>query len=534
MDNFNKKTFVKRFPRKALKFLLIMVLISGWLYSGWPQINFEYKDFSFTYPAKPQIAHAAVPTFQAAGNLSNSTKTISPAMPGAGLVITDDILLLACETANEAVTVSGGTETWAEVLNSPQGTGTAGGIAATRLTVFWARASQDDPTSPTTNDPGNHVICRITTYRGVITSGDPWDVTAGGVEATPVTSNSIPGNTTTVTDTLVVAIITASLPDAVSTNEWSSFTNSNLTSVTERTDNTNNKGNGGALGIATGIRAAIGNYGATTVTSVETSEKGMISIALRPPAAATTFEQRAYGWFSNADSSIPGSILAAQDTTSTLSVAGSKFRLRLLILIGSSNLAINGENFKLQLAGKGGGTCTSPSFTYADVATTTAIAFFQNSHASTTDASLLGPHVEDPTDGGAAIINQDYKEYRDFTNSEAGINTTEDGKWDFSLYDNNATSSSTFCFRVVKSDDTALDTYNIYPALIVASAATGGAGGSSDPSGGGTPTTGGGEGGDDATESGSGGGTPTSGGGEGGGDGASPTLLDLLNELIWW
>jgi len=516
VDNLKKKVFLKKFSKKAIEFLLIMVLIAGWLYSGWPQVNFEYKDFSFVYPPAPQEARAALPTFVAACGISAGTKALTPDICTAGTILANDVLILPVETANEAATtVTGGSETWTEVTNSPQSTG------ATRLTVFWARASQNDPTAPEINDVGNHNIARITVYRGVITTGNPFDVSAGGIDATSDTSASIPGAETTVADTLVVLLVAGDLPDANDATSCVSASNADLANILERTDNARNSGNGGVLCTYTGEKAAAGAYGATLLTLEDAAVKGMMSIALQPPLAGSTFEQRAYRWFANADSSIPGSVLAAQDATSTLSTAGTKFRLRLLMLIGSVNLAINGENFKLQFAGKGSGTCASPTDAYADVATTTAIAFFQNSHASTTDAAPLGPHAEDPTDGGATIVNQDYKEYRDFTNSEAAINTTEDGKWDFSMYDNNATSSATFCFRVVKSDDTALDTYTVYPALIIGTAATGGAGGS-DPSGGGTPTTGGVPGADGATESGSGGGATTTGGGAGGGGGASP------------
>jgi len=71
---------------------------------------------------------------------------------------------------------------------------------------------------------------------------------SSGVEATSDTSGSIPGATTTVNNTLVVAAIATSLPDASGTTNFSSWANASLTSVTERTDNTSSSGNGGGLG----------------------------------------------------------------------------------------------------------------------------------------------------------------------------------------------------------------------------------------------------------------------------------------------
>jgi hypothetical protein len=80
-----------------------------------------------------------------------------------------------------------------QVANSPQGTGTT--AAGTRLTAFWSRYNGTQGT-PTTSDSGDHQLGRIIAIRGAVSSGDPWNVTAGGVEAISDTSGSIPGATT--------------------------------------------------------------------------------------------------------------------------------------------------------------------------------------------------------------------------------------------------------------------------------------------------------------------------------------------------
>jgi hypothetical protein len=222
----------------------------------------------------------AAPTFVAAGAVASGTGAITAALPS-GLQA-NDILLLFVETANQAISITnhnGGT--WTEVTGSPQGTGTAGGTAATCLTAFWSRYNGTQG-SPSLSDSGNHQIARMIAIRGATTSGNPWDVTAGGVEATSDTSGSIPGATTTVANTLVVAAIATALPDANSTAKFSGWSNADLSSLTERTDNTSNVGNGGGLAIATGGKAAAGAYGATAVTLVNAAQKGMMSIAIKP------------------------------------------------------------------------------------------------------------------------------------------------------------------------------------------------------------------------------------------------------------
>jgi len=223
--------------------------------------------------------NSVVPTFVAAGAVASGNGTITPALPSG--IATNDILLLFLETSNQAISISnqnGGT--WTAVTNSPQYCGTAAGTTGARLTAFWSRYNGTQG-APTASDSGDHQLGRIIAIRGAVASGNPWDVTAGGVEAVDDTSGSIPGATTTVADTLVVTAIATSLPDASSTSKFSGWTNANLTSLTERTDNSVKDGNGGGLAIATGVKATAGAYGNTAVTLANAAYKGMISIAIK-------------------------------------------------------------------------------------------------------------------------------------------------------------------------------------------------------------------------------------------------------------
>jgi T5SS/PEP-CTERM-associated repeat protein len=266
----------------------VTTLINGYISSNWitayggtGTVNVSYNTPNAGKTTVTATSGGgATPTFVAAGSVASGTGAITPALPSG--IAANDILLLFLETANEAISISnqnGGT--WAAVTNSPQGTGTAGGTSATRLTVFWSRYNGTQG-APTTSDSGNHQLGRMIAVRGAVTSGNPWDVTAGGVEATADTSGSIPGATTTVGNTLVVTAIAASLPDSSSTARFSAWTNANLTSLTERTDNSVSAGNGGGLGVATGIKATAGAYGNTAVTLATAASKGMMSIAVKP------------------------------------------------------------------------------------------------------------------------------------------------------------------------------------------------------------------------------------------------------------
>ena len=224
---------------------------------------------------------SAAPTYKTAGTEVNGIGAITVAWPTHQ---SGDVALLVVESANQTISLS--TPAGFAEVAAQQGTGTAAGTAATRLAVYWKRATTSAETSPVVADSGDHQIARIITFSGTIASGNPWDVTAGDVAASASTSVSIPAATTTVANTLVVAI--AANATDTTTAQNSGWTNANLTSLTERIDSNTTTGNGGGFGVATGIKAAAGDYGAMTATLATSSVQGRMSIALKPPTPTST------------------------------------------------------------------------------------------------------------------------------------------------------------------------------------------------------------------------------------------------------
>src|SRR3989344_6411246 len=228
------------------------------------------------FPAK-QVS-AALPTFVGcSASAQSNTAALTPPLPAS--IQTNDILLLFLETANQAVTIptpNGGT--WTTVTDSPQGTGTAGGTGATMLTMFWSRFNGTQG-NPTTSDSGDHQLGTICAFRGVIASGDPWDVTSGNIDATSDTTLSATGDTTTVVDTFVV--VAAALMDDAQ-NFGATWTNADLASITVQQNVTTTAGNDARLGVVTGQKTSIGSYAATTNTLTANSVKGMMTVALKP------------------------------------------------------------------------------------------------------------------------------------------------------------------------------------------------------------------------------------------------------------
>lgn len=217
------------------------------------------------------------PTYSAAGTVQQSAAGVTVPWPGSHAV--DDIGLLIVETANQAVSFTNA-QGFVAVTSSPQGTGTAGGTAATRLSVYWCRATSGAMASPVIADAGDHIQAQILTFKGCARSGNPWDQIAGDVLASASTSVTIPGVTTTLANTLCVAIV-ANATDTT-TQQTGNMTNANLTGISERTDLNTTSGNGGGFGVATGVKAAAGATGNTTCTLGTSSVQGRMLIALKP------------------------------------------------------------------------------------------------------------------------------------------------------------------------------------------------------------------------------------------------------------
>ena len=97
-----------------------------------------------------------------------STTGLAPAFPKHRA---NDVILLAVQTANQSVSLSDA-QGFAEIGNV--GTGTAGSSTATRLTLFWKRASGTSEAAPTFADPGDHIFVRCYVIRGCVTTGNPW------------------------------------------------------------------------------------------------------------------------------------------------------------------------------------------------------------------------------------------------------------------------------------------------------------------------------------------------------------------------
>ncbi len=424
-------------------------------------------------------------TYQAAGTLAYQTTTtgtgICPAHPAS--IAASDILVAVIgmkpSTANSGsvTTPSGWTAITNGSLTGAGGYSTTLGADTGNTNVFsFYRSALGTEASERCFALTTNGVSWAQMYR-LSNDSDVWSLVATtGSDATGDTSVSIamsadPGVTTG--DHILGAMV---IPTDVTTpSQFSSesFTQTSVTfgTVTEINEPDSTTGNDiGGFTVRSSVSAGTGSAAPTMIATAGgtvTNVRGP-GIFIRVRETPPTYTQQAYRFFTNANGVDVGSTLAAQDTAAALSATGDAFRLRMLLRTDTANLIASGQNFKLQFAQQSG-TCDTgfSGENYADVTTSTVMAY--NNNATPADGDNLTANANDPIDGGRTIVNQDYEEANNFTNTVAAIPSGQDGKWDFSLIDNGASANTAYCFRVVKSDDTVLDTYTTVPQVTTAS-----------------------------------------------------------------
>lgn len=315
------------------------------------------------------------PQFQAAGTADSQTIASSPAWP---THVAGDVALLVIESAGgEAATLSTAAG-FVAVTNSPQATGA--GTAGTQLTVFWCRATSSAMGAPTIADPGDHVHAQIITFRGCISSGDPWSTTAGSVKASASTTTTFPSvdtRTYTSTPEQLIVLIAARDNDSA-TAAWSGYsTGDGNSTVVEHADTGTALGNGGGIVVASHgwhDPASTGSFTATVTSSIN----AQMTIALRPNEVAITQAEAAfYEDGTESGSSVIDS--GADSITRDLSGGDSNLQLRIRL---QDTGAVSGQYFddyQLQYE-------LNDSGTYIDVNTVGAFDSYSESNRSSAES----------------------------------------------------------------------------------------------------------------------------------------------------
>ena len=197
----------------------------------------------------------------------------------------DDHVVLVAATANQAIGIAAGFTGWTELSASPQGTGTAGAIGGVRLTAWIKKVAAGEPV-PDCTDSGNHQILTSFGIRGADPT-TPIELIVGGVLSTAGTTVTLSSPGTTSGPDRTVVLVVASDRDTSATTTFSSWTNANLTGITEVADWGTVAGVGSAIGIAYGTKGTAGAIGSSTVTQAASVTAAWIAIAFKPAAAGT-------------------------------------------------------------------------------------------------------------------------------------------------------------------------------------------------------------------------------------------------------
>lgn len=220
-------------------------------------------------------------TGTAASNTTGADVTVAvPVGTAAG-----DILLLAVETRDETPSTPAG---WSPVADSPQTT-TGTGDDETTLTLFWTRSGGfvSDPVV-SIGGSGHHLLAAIVAIRGAASYGNPWDVTSAGFEDTADGSFSIPGDTTTGPNRLVIVIASAGAAEEEIgvVGSWANADLGDVSVFSSPLVNHSSPAWSHNLWFVTGTKQSAGAYGATTASTITNMRKAYITVAILPQVTA--------------------------------------------------------------------------------------------------------------------------------------------------------------------------------------------------------------------------------------------------------
>jgi len=271
-------------------------------------------------------------TYQAVGGSNAGTASVNVSWPIGH--ITNDIGILVLESASAPWTTPSG---WTLVNTST--------ISSTELNIYWKRAASNaEPAVATGIAIGaDHVVARIHTFRGCVTTGSPILTSATSTKATASTSWSAPSITTTTTNEFVVYGVSRD-NDSVSTLAFSDPTNANLVSPTEIVESATSLGNGGGFVLGYGVKTTPGATGTTTGT-VTSSANSSITFSLAEQTATNYPLDVTVGAFTvgTTNTNLTASFLL-NETTQTYSVGTSNLILDFTRLfdVSTGTFVLNG------------------------------------------------------------------------------------------------------------------------------------------------------------------------------------------------
>lgn len=215
------------------------------------------------------------PIPQAAGTPVASTGTsVNVAWP---THLANDIGIVVIETAGNSATLTPATG-WAAIPGTP--VVDLSNLAGSKLHVWWRRATSSAMPVVATGATANHIIARLYTVRGCVTTGNPWNVVTTGIKTAFSTTATVPSLTPTLDETLITMIV-GRPNDNASTTHFGVPVNANLTGLAEAGEAGTTSGNGGGFVVATGRKALPGATGTSTLTKTASTTDTYVVFALK-------------------------------------------------------------------------------------------------------------------------------------------------------------------------------------------------------------------------------------------------------------
>lgn len=406
------------------------------------------------YLARP--AAAAVAYRDVGTGSSGGATTVVVSKPTS--TATDDVMVAVIAvrggTAVTGVTSPG----WTQINTLASGTSSGVRSAAFyRVATALESSSYTFTLAPATSQKASGIIV---SYSGVDTAS-PIDASNVQANATATTTMTAPSITTTVANTMLVALYSV----AANTNLNAGSSMTIRSSINATGSPTTGRSTSGAQDA---LQTAVGSTGTKVMTGGSGVSIGHL-IALKP---AATITQVGYRFFTNADNTGGGTNLtpiANQNTAATVGDS-SPFRLRLNLGVTDSSLSV-GSGFKLYYALRGSdNVCDSSGTgeTYTEVTTSTPVRFYNNPTPS--DGDTYQSQATDPTRSGVTAVSQKYSEANPFT-TRASVPVGQDGLWDFALTTSGTSPGSRYCMRAYNSTDTlVIGGYSVTPEIVMASA----------------------------------------------------------------
>lgn len=185
-------------------------------------------------------------------------------------------------------------------------------------------------------------------------------------------------------------------------------------------------------------------------------------------APPPSYSQSQWRWYNVNDSIQPGGALAGQNYPISNINIGEPLRLRLNAIVSVKDMATSTQSFKLQYSKAD--DCASATNTWASVGQVGGTEpWIGYNNATPLDGDLLASVLL-----SSSTVIETYEEANDSFSNPNAVPVGTAAEWDWSIYDNGASSTSRYCFRMALSDGSALTEYlaGSYPYLDTAASNT--------------------------------------------------------------